>query len=149
MEFRGTQLSERGEMFLGSIADIVAPAIIRMTPRRALHEAVARDFGDDRRRRDRQRFLIAAHERICRTRQVIGNIQPVDESGVGFHRQRSQRAPHCGEGRSDDAGLINFAAACSTDADFGALAQLSKSALALLGREFFRIIKTIGECRRF
>ncbi len=145
MELSRAEFFERVEMFGGSIADIFAPAIMGIEARGVLHEAVARDFSDDRGGCDGERLLIAAHERIGRAEEVVRDVRSVDEGFVGVMREVRDSAPHGGEGGGDDADLVDFAAVCGADADLRAVVELIEGLRAQLWREFFGIVEAIGD----
>src|ERR1700691_4696001 len=59
---RRTEPVERGEMFGHAVAHVALEAITRMGGAETGHEAVARDFGDDRGGRDRRHQAVAADD---------------------------------------------------------------------------------------
>jgi len=91
MMHRGSEPVQRLKMLRHGIALVRLEAITWAILRQLAHQAVARDFGDDRGRRDRENQTVAADHRFA----AAGGIEPVaaiDEHMFRQVRQRMHRA---------------------------------------------------------
>src|SRR5438270_6704372 len=96
---RRTVLCNRRHVKFGCVTHMAAESISRMFIAKAAHQAIARDFRNDRGRGNRDAFRIALHDSLAGTSETIREIAAVDQDVTGTQREAGTGPAHRDERR--------------------------------------------------
>src|SRR5271169_5876411 len=152
----GSELEDRSAVLAGRIPDVGLPAISPIAPGERAHDAIARDLGDDRGRRDRKAEPISLHDGLHGTGERRRDVA-VYEGHVGVNPEGGDRPRHRQQRSAQDIDAVDFTRARRTKADMrdaapDASPDCPPARLALLGGQHLRIVEPLvqgpGEATR-
>jgi hypothetical protein len=129
-----------GAMFGHAVALVLLEAVAGMRGAEARHQPVARDLGDDRRRRDRGDQPVAADHRLA-VAAAVDAVAAVDEHEARPDRQRRHRARQRPQRGAQDVVAVDARRRRHRHRDLGARADALVQHFAPLSRQLFGIVE--------
>ena len=131
-------------MFLGRIAGIAVPPIVRVLLMEFRHIVVAVSLGKYRRRSDGEVFAIALDDRRVRKVVVFVESVAVDDERLRTHLQLVDSTVHGGDAGTEDVHLVDFLRTDDTHSPcYGVALNLLTQHIALLRCELFGVVQEV------
>ena len=146
MQRRRPPALERRDVTARGVAGMAVEAIFWIMRVEASHQRIARDFGDDRGRGDRQRDPIAADHRPRLATEPVGDVAAIDQSKIGPQSESAERARHRPQSGPANVEGVDLARAREGDSDAQRLVENGSAQLfAALGAQGFGILDPLRQ----